>query len=68
MRKLRDFELPHGLPYHALKALSTEARQKLAAVQPATLAQAANIPGISASDLQNLVLEAERHRRRVGAV
>jgi tRNA uridine 5-carboxymethylaminomethyl modification enzyme len=64
MRKLRDFELPSGIPYHELRALSTEARQKLAAVQPATLAQAASIPGISASDLQNLVLEAERHRRR----
>ena len=64
MRKLRDFELPPGIPYHELRALSTEARQKLAAVQPATLAQAASIPGISASDLQNLVLEAERHRRR----
>ena len=64
MRKLRDFELPPGIPYHDLRALSTEARQKLAAVQPATLAQAASIPGISASDLQNLVLEAERHRRR----
>ena len=64
MRKLRDFELPPGIPYHELRALSTEARQKLAAVQPATLAQAASIPGISASDLQNLVLEAERRRRR----
>ena len=64
MRKLRDFELPPGIPYYELRALSTEARQKLAAVQPATLAQAASIPGISASDLQNLVLEAERHRRR----
>jgi tRNA uridine 5-carboxymethylaminomethyl modification enzyme len=43
--------------------LSTEARQKLGAIRPSTLAQAAQIPGVSASDLQNLVLEVERRRR-----
>ena len=65
MKKLRDFELPAELPYLQLRALSTEARQKLSAVKPATLAQAASIPGISASDLQNLVLETERYRRHL---
>ena len=39
-----------------------EARQKLAALVPATLAQASRIPGVSPSDLQNLVLEIERRR------
>ncbi|HYC52708.1 MAG TPA: tRNA uridine-5-carboxymethylaminomethyl(34) synthesis enzyme MnmG [Gemmatimonadaceae bacterium] len=63
MRQLRDFALPQDLPYSELRALSTEARQKLAAVRPSTMAQAAQVPGISASDLQNLVLAVERHRR-----
>ena len=63
LRKLRDFPLPIGLPYLELRSLSTEARQKLGALRPATLAQAAGVPGVSASDLQNLVIEVERRRR-----
>ncbi len=63
LRKLRDFPLPADLPYPALRSLSTEARQKLGALRPATLAQASSVPGVSASDLQNLVLEVERWRR-----
>ena len=63
LRKLRDFPLPVELPYAELRSLSTEARQKLGALRPATLAQAAGVPGISASDLQNLVIEVERRRR-----
>jgi tRNA uridine 5-carboxymethylaminomethyl modification enzyme len=63
MRRLRDFALPLEMPYEELRSLSTEARQKLGAIRPSTLAQAAQIPGVSASDLQNLVLEVERRRR-----
>ena len=64
MRKLRDLALPLDLPYGELRSLSTEARQKLEAVRPTTLAQAASVPGVSASDLQNLLIEVERRRRR----
>jgi tRNA uridine 5-carboxymethylaminomethyl modification enzyme len=63
LKKLRDFALPEGLPYEDMRSLSTEARQKLAAVRPSTLAQASGVPGISASDLQNLVIEVERRRK-----
>jgi tRNA uridine 5-carboxymethylaminomethyl modification enzyme len=63
LRRLRDFSLPVELPYLELRSLSTEARQKLGALRPGTLAQAASVPGISASDLQNLVIEVERRRR-----
>jgi tRNA uridine 5-carboxymethylaminomethyl modification enzyme len=63
MRRLRDFALPVELAYGELRSLSTEARQKLGALRPSTLAQAAQVPGISASDLQNLVIEVERRRR-----
>lgn len=62
LRRLRDFSLPVELPYAELRSLSTEARQKLGALRPATLAQAAQVPGVSASDLQNLVIEVERRR------
>ena len=66
MRRLDAFPLGAGLPYGEMRSLSIEARQKLAAVAPATLAQASRIPGVSPSDLQNLVLEIERRRARVG--
>jgi len=63
LRKLRDFSLPIELPYDQLRSLSTEARQKLGAIRPTSLAQAASVPGVSASDLQNLVIEVERRRK-----
>ena len=62
MRRLRDFSLPVELQYSELQSLSTEARQKLGRIRPTTLAQAASVPGISASDLQNLVIEVEKRR------
>jgi len=63
IRRMGEFALDDGLPYAEMRSLSTEARQKLAAIRPRTLAQASRISGVSASDLQNLVIEVERHRR-----
>ena len=62
MKRMGDFPLPQALPYDELRSLSTEARQKLAALRPRTLAQASRVPGVSPNDLQNLVLEVERRR------
>ena len=67
MRRLGNFALPADLPYGGMASLSLEARQKLAALRPRTLAQASRVPGVSPSDLQNLVLEVERARRLAGA-
>ena len=33
---------------------------------PSVMAQAASIPGVNASDLQNLIIELEKQRRRAG--
>jgi tRNA uridine 5-carboxymethylaminomethyl modification enzyme len=63
LRRMAEFPLPGDLDYPALHSLSFEARQKLAALRPLTLAQAARVPGVSPSDLQNLVLEVERRRK-----
>lgn len=65
-QRLRDAAntlLDNDLPYFAFVTLSREAREKLEAVRPTTLAQAGRIPGVSPADLQNLVLEV----RRLGA-
>jgi tRNA uridine 5-carboxymethylaminomethyl modification enzyme len=63
LRQMGDFALDSALQYDEFRTLSFEARQKLAALRPTTLAQAARIPGVSPADLQNLVIEVERRRR-----
>jgi tRNA uridine 5-carboxymethylaminomethyl modification enzyme len=62
MKKMGSFPLDAALPYPSMKSLSSEARQKLGALKPANLAQAARVPGVSPSDLQNLVIEVERRK------
>jgi tRNA uridine 5-carboxymethylaminomethyl modification enzyme len=65
MRRMGDFSLDADLEYDEMRSLSLEARQKLSHLRPRSLAQASRIPGVSPSDLQNLVIEIERRRRVV---
>ena len=67
MKKMGNFPLEADLPYPSMKSLSVEARQKLGALKPANLAQAARVSGVSPSDLQNLVIEVERRKSSVGS-
>lgn len=62
LKRLGDFRLSADIPYDDFASLSFEARQKLGTLKPTTLAQASRVPGVSPSDLQNLVLEVERLR------
>jgi tRNA uridine 5-carboxymethylaminomethyl modification enzyme len=64
IRQMGDFSIPLDLEYSGMNSLSTEARQKLSNVRPRTLAQASRIPGVSPSDIQNLVIEIEKRRGR----
>ena len=63
LRRMGQFALEPDAPYGDMRSLSLESRQKLAAIRPTTLAQASRIPGVSPTDLQNLVLELEKLRR-----
>lgn len=63
MQHMGEFSLDADLAYDEMRSLSFEARQKLTALKPHSLAQASRIPGVSPSDLQNLVIEVERRRR-----
>jgi len=67
MRRMGDFVLDPNLEYEEMRSLSFEARQKLSRLKPISLAQASRIPGVSPSDLQNLVIEIERRRRLAAA-
>ena len=61
-----DFLLPEDLPVLSFQTLSREAREKISARRPNTIASAGRIPGISPSDLQNLVMETLKWRSRQG--
>lgn len=60
---MEEFSLESELDYGGFHSVSTEARQKLTALRPATLGAAGRIPGVSPSDLQNLVIEVVKWRR-----
>ena len=62
-----QFSLAEDIPYLDILSLSLESRQKLAVIRPSTLAQAARVPGVSPTDLQNLVIEIEKIRRAAAA-
>jgi len=64
LKAQQDFQIDTALPYGELLSLSREARERLAQVRPVTLAQASRVSGVSQADLQNLMLEVRRWRRR----
>jgi tRNA uridine 5-carboxymethylaminomethyl modification enzyme len=63
-RRAEGRPLPAQLDYTTITTLSSEAREKLAAIRPATLGQAARLPGVSPADVQALLLWLELERRR----
>lgn len=56
MLRLENIRIRGKFNYNKIESLSTEARQKLAAINPETLAQASRIPGVSPSDVNVLLV------------
>ena len=60
LERLEYVFIPEGLDYSSIQALSTEARQKLERIRPATIGVASRIPGISPHDVSVLLVLAGR--------
>ena len=56
MRRLEDIKIRGHFDYPNMTQISIEARQKLARVNPETLAQASRIPGVSPSDINAMLV------------
>ena len=64
-RRDEGLTLPPRLDYAAVQGLSTEVRQKLAAIRPATLGQAARIDGITPAALTLVLAHVRSRAKRV---
>ncbi len=56
LKTLDDKQIPTWMDYSKVPSLRTEARQKLAKIQPATIGQASRISGVSPSDVGILMV------------
>ncbi len=56
LQRLEGIKIPDNFDYNKLKSLSTEARQKLSTIRPATISQASRISGVSPSDISVLLV------------
>ena len=56
IKRLDRIRLDEHFDYGKLKSISTEARQKLTKIRPATIGQASRISGVSPSDISVLLL------------
>jgi tRNA uridine 5-carboxymethylaminomethyl modification enzyme len=67
VRREEGLELPHGMDYAAMAGLSTELRQKLLRLRPATLADAERIEGMTPAALAIVLTHARQSRSRDAA-
>ena len=56
MVRLENIKIEGKFDYPNMTQISIEARQKLDAIRPVTLAQASRIPGVSPSDINAMLV------------
>jgi len=59
-RRQEETRMPAGFDFAAVSGLSNEVRQKLSAVQPETLGQAARIPGVTPAAISLLLVHLKK--------
>lgn len=59
-RKMDDRPIPEAIDYSRMRAISSEAREKLAHVRPRTIGQASRIPGVTPADVALLSVLVEQ--------
>lgn len=65
-RRLESHGVPEDIDYEAIRALSSESRDKLTRIKPLTLGQASRIPGVTPADIAILMVHLERMRKNIG--
>ena len=63
MERLESRRIPEGLDYSVITSLRLEAAEKLAAVRPRSIGQAARISGVSPADISVLLVYLEKERQ-----
>ena len=63
-RRQEETALPERLDFAAIAGLSNEVRQRLEQVRPATLGQAARIPGVTPAAISLLSVHLKKHSAR----
>lgn len=56
LSRLEEVSIPTDMDYSKLSSLSTEAKQKLSKIQPATIGQAKRVSGVSPADISVLLI------------
>jgi len=56
LKKLENIHLKSDFDYHALKSISSEAKEKLSEIKPSNIGQASRISGVSPSDISVLII------------
>lgn len=60
IKRMENKRIPEGIDYSAINGIATEAREKLAKIQPETIAQASRISGVNPSDISILMVYVEQ--------
>jgi len=60
IKRMEDLKIPDDISYDELVSISTEGRQKLSRIRPASIGQASRISGVSTSDISILIMYLRR--------
>lgn len=60
LKRMENKLIPENIDYQAISGIATEAKEKLAKIQPETVAQASRISGVNPSDISILMVYIEQ--------